>query len=146
MPTCPSRPARRLAAALAGLAILAIAASAGALTLTVTRLDDPVPDGWFPRDCSLREAVVLANSLAGADTVVLGPGMYQLTRTGSGEDAGLTGDLDVTGPLTLVGAGRNQTRIVAVALSDRLVQAFSSLTGEGFSRKAEGFRNLKPAA
>lgn len=127
MPTHAPRPVRHLAAALAGAALLALAAPAAAVTLAVTRLDDPAPDGCFPNDCSLREAVILANALAGADTVVLGAGMFQLTRAGAGEDAGLTGDLDVAGPLTIQGAGRTQTTIVGVTLGDRLLDASADL-------------------
>lgn len=127
MPTHAPRPARHIAAALAGAALLALAEPAAAVTLTVTRLDDPAPDGCFPNDCSLREAVILANALAGADTVVLDAGMYQLTRAGSGEDGGLTGDLDVLGPLTLRGAGRTLTTVIGVGLGDRLVHAGAPL-------------------
>lgn len=107
--------------------VTALALPAGAATLTVTRFDDPNPDGCFPADCSLRESIMLANAQPGLDTVVLAAGTYQLTRPGAGEDANLTGDLDSTGPLEIVGAGRSQTTILGVGLGDRLLQAGSDL-------------------
>jgi adhesin HecA-like repeat protein len=118
------KPSIAAALVLAGL----LAPGAVAATLTPTRVDDLAPDGCTPTDCSLREAVLLANALGGPDTVVLGPGVYQLTRPGSGEDGGLTGDLDISGPLTIQGAGQGTTTIVGVALGDRLLEAFAPLT------------------
>ena len=51
---------------------------------------------------SLRQAIIEANkSPKTADTVVLPAGNYVLTRAGAGEDNGLTGDLDIKGPLTI---------------------------------------------
>lgn len=61
--------------------------------------------------CTLRAAVEEANSLPGTDLIVLPPGVYSLTLPGSGEDAGATGDLDITDSLVLVGAGLDQTFI-----------------------------------
>ncbi|MCU0302734.1 MAG: right-handed parallel beta-helix repeat-containing protein [Thermoanaerobaculales bacterium] len=108
-----------------GLLVLLLALSltmpASATTLTVTRFDDPIPDGCFPADCSLREAIILANAQSGLDTVVLATGIYQLSLTGADEDAGLTGDLDSTDDLELVGAGRTLTTILSFALGDRLL-------------------------
>ena len=54
--------------------------------------------------CSLRAAVQEANA-AGGGSVVLGRGTYRLTLPGSGEDAGATGDLDVTARVVLDGRG-----------------------------------------
>lgn len=66
--------------------------------------------------CSLRAAVMEANAIAGLDEVVLPAGIFTLTRTGSGEDAGATGDLDVTDDLTLTGAGEGGTVVDGGAL------------------------------
>src|SRR5207248_11497573 len=54
---------------------------------------------------SLREAVRAANALAGADTINVPAGTYRLTLTGAGEDAALTGDLDVTDAVAVRGDG-----------------------------------------
>ena len=100
---------------LASLQILTAPAQA-TTTITVTTTQDVIADdGW----CSLREAVIAANTDSafhdcpggsGADTIDFGPGLpatatYVLTRTGAGEDAAMTGDLDIQGTLSLDGLG-----------------------------------------
>jgi hypothetical protein len=56
-------------------------------------------------ECTLRAAIQQANATAGADTIVLMPSQtYNLAVAGAGEDAAETGDLDITGPTTVVGA------------------------------------------
>lgn len=72
-------------------------------TFNVTRTDDPAPGACNAGDCSLREAVIAANAAVGADTINLPSGTYNLTIGGSGENASMTGDLDVTGNLTITG-------------------------------------------
>ena len=72
------------------------------------------------RDCTLRAALQEANALPGRQTVVIPPGVFRLTRPGAFEDAGDSGDLDVTGDVDLRGAGVTTTMIVAVAL-DRVL-------------------------
>jgi CSLREA domain-containing protein len=57
-------------------------------------------------DCSLREAVIRANACAGTQTIRIPAGTYVLTRAGAGEDAASTGDLDLTGNVTILGDGR----------------------------------------
>ncbi len=101
-----------------GATFLALAAEAGAATFTVTRTDDPVP-GACDSDCSLREAVRAANSGAGGDTIVVPAGHYRLTRAGVGEDAALTGDLDVAKAVTITGDGARSTVIDAMG-GDRI--------------------------
>src|SRR6266542_2271047 len=58
---------------------------------------------------SLRQAILDANASPGADTIEVPAGGYTLTLTGAGEDAGATGDLDITGDLTIHGAGDSFT-------------------------------------
>ena len=113
-----------LACCLAGIALLG-AASASAATYRPTRTDDPAPNGCQPRDCSLREAVIAANAAgtAGSSTILLRPGRrYKLTQPGPGEDAALTGDLDVSAPLTVGTKGligtRNRRRGTKLAVID----------------------------
>ncbi|MEX2238473.1 MAG: choice-of-anchor Q domain-containing protein [Dehalococcoidia bacterium] len=82
--------------------------SAEAATFVVDRFDDPSPNTprctSAPNDCSLREAILEANATPGtADQITLRSGRYNLTRTGAGAGAG---DLDITGPVTIVGATR----------------------------------------
>jgi hypothetical protein len=61
--------------------------------------------------CTLRAAIMNANRHAGSATIILPAGTYLLTLGGAGEDAALTGDLDITGTLTLTGAGQAVTSV-----------------------------------
>jgi CSLREA domain-containing protein len=79
-----------------------------AAVFQVTKTADTL-DGACDHDCSLREAITASNAAEGLDFVVLGPGVYELTRLGPFEDASETGDLDVLGPLAIVGAGADRT-------------------------------------
>jgi CSLREA domain-containing protein len=95
---------------------------AAAAEFSVTRADDPAPDGCTPSDCSLREAVAAANAAPGFDRIVLpaSPVAYQLTRGGAGEDLNATGDLDVTGDLEIAGLGAAQA-VMVQGTPDRLL-------------------------
>lgn len=53
--------------------------------------------------CTLRAAIQEANATAGADTINVAPGIYNLTLAGSGENASATGDLDITDDVTING-------------------------------------------
>ena len=112
----------RSALAVALLALLGLAAApppAAAAVFFVTKTADTL-DGACDADCSLREAIVAANALPGADVIVLGAGTYTLTRAGAGEDAAATGDLDVTGDLSILGAGAAST-VLDGGLLDRVL-------------------------
>lgn len=74
---------------------------------------------------SLREAVLQANATNGTDQIVLSAGTYSLTREGRFEDAGLTGDLDIFGNVTLRGYGAGVTVIQANGL-DRAIELHSA--------------------
>ncbi len=107
----------------AGLAALAVAilvcsapAAAGAAVFTVTRFDDPVPGDCGAVDCSLRSAVDATNAAAGADVIVLRAGTYALTREDGQELGNNENDLNITGPLTIRGAGAGATVINAIAM------------------------------
>ncbi|HNK63404.1 MAG TPA: choice-of-anchor Q domain-containing protein [Anaerolineales bacterium] len=91
-----------------------------ATVITVTTAGDAIAmDG----QCSLREAVIAANTNtasnecpagSGADTIVFSPDLTQpivLTLIGANEDNAATGDLDLTGVLTIQGSGAEQTII-----------------------------------
>jgi len=69
---------------------------------------------------SLRDGIIYTNAIPGDDTIYLGAGTYALTIGGDNENAAVTGDLDVTENLTIVGAGADQTFIDASGLDDRL--------------------------
>ena len=128
MPRTRSRFPRLVAAVIAACAILAaIPALAGAATtFTVDTTADAAPTPTacvgLPADCSLRQAVALANEAPGPDTIVLPAGHYTLTLKGDEEDGNLSGDLDVNGdgPISIQGDGARTTVIDANGLEDRV--------------------------
>jgi CSLREA domain-containing protein len=83
-------------------------------TFTVNTTDDTIdvnPGDGIAADasgkCSLRAAIMEANSLAGMDTIVLPEGIYTLTIEGVQEDNCLNGDLDILSGIVIQGAGWN---------------------------------------
>ena len=70
--------------------------------------------------CSLRAAIQEANARPGTDTITLPAGIYTFGIAGAGEDAGATGDLDVTETLTINGQAAATTIIDGNAL-DRVI-------------------------
>jgi CSLREA domain-containing protein len=92
-------------------------ASAYAAGITVTTTADAIQkDG----KCSLREAIIAANTDKavdtcaagkGADTITLAAGTYTLGIAGGGEDAAARGDLDITSNVIIKGSGAGATII-----------------------------------
>ena len=113
-----------LVGCLGAVALLAMGSAASAATYRPTRTDDPVPNGCKAKDCSLREAVIAANASGMPATILLRPGRrYVLTRPGLGEDAAVTGDLDLTSQLAVetkgfVGRNKNKRHRGARAVID----------------------------
>jgi CSLREA domain-containing protein len=70
-----------------------------------------IPPFYIIPFCTLRAAIQEANALSGSDVIQLPSGEYILTIAGTGEDSGATGDLDITGPLSILGSGVGQTVI-----------------------------------
>lgn len=62
-------------------------------------------------DCTLRAAIQEANALPGNDTITLPAGTYTLTIAGAGEYDAASGDLNINGNLTIIGAGAATTII-----------------------------------
>ncbi len=77
-------------------------------TFEVTVTEDSA-DGVCDAHCSLREAVIAANESSGNDVINLPEGVFALTLTGPDEEAGLTGDLDITESVNIYGMGWNRT-------------------------------------
>src|SRR5512142_1870390 len=106
---------------LLSLILLFLAPAQGhAATFTVNDPGDtaPVPANCVSGTgvCTLRAAVLAANTSPAADTIVLPAGTYTLTIPGRNENAAATGDLDIViagGPLTISGAGAATTIIDA---------------------------------
>jgi len=118
-------------AALLGLLFIPLAASA--LDIVVTKTTDSL-DGVCNTDCSLREAVVLANATPGVHRIQLGNGTYRLSLPtpidpiyGSfilEEDANQNGDLDIASELEIAGLGSDRTQIDGNR-NDRLFEVLS---------------------
>jgi hypothetical protein len=109
-------------------------AAHAAVTFTVDRIDDPDPATAMactdtPADCSLRGAIIAANGADGPDQIILPAGTYTLSRAGYSQDAA-TGDLNVTGDLTVTGAGARSTTVTggAAPYDDRIFMVDSGVT------------------
>lgn len=107
----PARLVSILGLVLAGL-------DAGAATFVVTSTTDGADanpgDGvcsWMTGICTLRAAVQEANAWPGADVIQLPAGTFTLALAGAGEDAAATGDLDLTGDVTITGLSAAATVI-----------------------------------
>ena len=129
------------------LAGAAIPCSASAATITVTTTGESTAgDG----QCSLREAIGSVDDPAtpspdctapsfGSNTIVLPAGPpYTLSIKPLGADDNATGDLDIgelSGPLTIEGAGAGSSTIDATGLGDRIfdVAAGATVTIEGLT-------------
>ncbi|MCX6023062.1 MAG: hypothetical protein NTZ05_15300, partial [Chloroflexi bacterium] len=61
--------------------------------------------------CTLRAAIQEVNRLPEGGSIVLPAGAYTLTLAGRFEQESVTGDLDITGNVTIVGAGARTTEI-----------------------------------
>ena len=134
--------------------------NAGGL-ITVTAVGDTIANDGF---CTLREAIIAANSDAayngcpagsGTDTILfdnalISPIVINLTQPGPDEEASLSGDLDITDDLILTGRGVLVTAVdgqsldrvfdiqpgVTVTLTDITIQ-----NGNGGSQPGGGIRN-----
>src|SRR3989442_15970836 len=112
---------RLSSATLAAILLVCLSASSAWATTTITpstTSDDLTNNG----NCTLREAVQAANTDTAVDQcpagnfideIQLGTGTYDLTITGARENGNQTGDLDVTGSLTIKGNGSGATTIDA---------------------------------
>jgi hypothetical protein len=93
------------------------------LSMTVNRTDDISPRATASTcngvagDCTLREAVIKANTISGADSITLPAGTYTLSLTGPdpAEDFAAYGDIDIRESVTINGAGSGSTIIQAGA-------------------------------
>lgn len=84
--------------------------------------------------CSLRAAIMQANFSPDADTILLPPGNYQLTRAGKDDNA-LVGDLDILADLTIQGAGPDRTIVDGngAVTGDRVFQVMQSVENVSLS-------------
>ena len=115
----------RNAAALIGMFLASVVQ---ANTFMVTRGDDPSPNGCLAGDCSLREALEAAVTTPAGDVVLLGAGLYNVTR----------GQLVVVGQVAIQGAGSASTSIVGAGAFDLMsVPALGALSLDGVTMSSQ---------
>ena len=79
--------------------------------------------------CTLRAAVQEANAVDDPNIIEVPAGTYVLTLFGAGEDAAATGDLDITAPVSIVGAGA-ATTVVDGNGADRVLHLLAPVIEE----------------
>src|SRR5829696_9294898 len=99
---------------------------ADATTYKVTKTAD-TSDGSCDSDCSLREAIIVANAQPDSDVVSVPAGLYELTGADTGPDQETTGDLDVSAPVSINGAGADKTTLAG--RDDRVLETSTAETG-----------------
>ncbi|HEV7646306.1 MAG TPA: carboxypeptidase-like regulatory domain-containing protein [Pyrinomonadaceae bacterium] len=104
------------------LIVLSFSIAAAAATFVVNNtgdtLDSSLGDGVCADAgsvCSLRAAIAEANALAGADTITLPAGVFTQSIIAASENANGGGDWDITGDLTINGAGEDLSVVQAAA-------------------------------
>ncbi len=75
--------------------------------------------------CTLRAAIMETNALNGADNILLASGTYFLSNTGIDEDGAETGDLDITGEVSILNATNNPP-IINGGFSDRVFDVLAN--------------------
>jgi len=95
--------------------------AADPIILTVNTFDDPTADSCFVGACSLREAILYANTLGSQAVIHLPAGLYMLAITSINEDFGLMGDLDINASMRLVGLGAPGSTIIDGKRNDRVI-------------------------
>jgi len=120
-------------------AAVVIAPAARAATFNVNSTADAVDaspgDGVCAAadsSCTLRAAIMEANALPGSHTINVPAGLYILTIPGIGEENAAQGDLDVTGSVTIVGAGPGTT-IVDGGGIDRVFEIIGTASISGMT-------------
>jgi hypothetical protein len=103
---------------------------------------------------SLREAITKANDTPGADVIVLPAGVFKIALDGANENLNATGDYDITGAVTIRGAGAGLT-VVHAQRKDRLFDVIGpsaarfvdlTLRGGGGARGPGGGRRCHAGA
>lgn len=106
--------------------LIGLAAPVSGADIYVNRTADLYNGNCFVQ-CSLRDAILVSNANGEDDTIHVPAGHYTLSIPGTGEDAGLTGDLDIGSGyhVTIVGEGPGVTVIDGNAI-DRVLHIKTS--------------------
>ena len=117
------------------VALCGFEATAEADDFVVDRIDDPVVPiigstcTLSSNDCSLRGAIWLANTRPGLDNIIIPVGTYTLTQAGQDEDAGWTGDLDITEQVNISSTGDASNTFIDADNKDRVFHILSGTVG-----------------
>ncbi len=117
--------------ALVGLIALATPAIGLAADYTVTTATDTLANhtpgtSVCGTPCSLRAAVMASNVKPGADNILLGIINPALFISGSDENSSMTGDLDITDNVNIIGQGSSRNIINASGMADRVFHILAS--------------------
>ena len=113
------------------------------VTIAVTTTADAINEDGL---CSLREAILAANTDtqvdacpagSGADNILLTEGKFELSRSGQFEDYGLTGDLDIYSNIKIYGSGVNNTLLDAKGI-DRVFHITGAYTVSMYNLTIQG--------
>lgn len=101
-----------------------------AITITVNNFNDSadtLPGDGICSDalntCTLRAAIMEANALEPGSTILLSEGTYFLSLQDAPEDAGASGDLDITNSMSIQGSGD--------VLKPTIIDFYGNYTGDG---------------
>ena len=119
-------PSFRLLTLLAALGL--VLPAHGQAVFVVTKATDTA-DGACDADCSLREAVIAANTTPGADTIRLKHAYYGFTRASEDdEDEALFGDLDLREEVTIRGLADGST--IDANFLGRVIEVYPNVAAE----------------
>src|SRR5437588_9153391 len=133
--------------------VLPIVASTYFVNSTADLPDADPADGvckTINNNCTLRAAIMQADFIATASTIILPAGTYKLTRAGYDDDA-IVGDLDIKHDLTIQGVGSGATIIDGngSVTHDRVFQILSTVQNVTLSgmtiRKGESLPTPTPS-
>jgi CSLREA domain-containing protein/uncharacterized repeat protein (TIGR01451 family) len=134
----------RMAWGIATVVALAATGTASAATFTVTKTADVNDHACTATVCSLRDAVIAADTASGSSTIIVPAGHYKLAIASTRADDPTTGDLDIddSASVTIRGAGSGST-IIDGNNVDRL---FSVDSGASLTLSGMTLRGGTPAA
>ncbi|MBK8466537.1 MAG: hypothetical protein IPL32_11955 [Chloracidobacterium sp.] len=88
--------------------------------------------------CTLRAAITEANALAGADIITLPAGTYTHALIAANENVNAGGDIDITSPLTINGAGAGLTIIQSNAAQNTATERVFHILAGGTAVAIDG--------
>ncbi len=125
-------------------AMLIITGAANAATFTVTTGTDSNDGACTASQCSLRDAIVAADTAGGVSTITVPAGTYKLTIASTGANDPTTGDLDInnSAAVTINGAGSGSTTIDA----NNVDRAFAVQNGASLTLSGMTIQNGNPSS